>query len=330
MAKQLINLGVAINDGTGDTLRVGAQKINDNFNELYNSLGYSLPIATPGRLGGVKIGSNINESADGTISVTFPSIPTASTTALGGVKVDGSSIIIDNGVISAISSAFSLPVATTQSLGGVKIDGSTITINNGVISAVVPPSYSLPTATDSVLGGIKVGSRLSIADGVLSADVQSYVLPTASGSTLGGVKIDGTSIVIADGVISTPLLSRTTVSETSITLNAGESGTFNIVGYKSYAILKMYVSAAAWVTLYTDNASRTADASRLETEDPLPGSGVIAEVITTAEDTILMSPGTIGFNNENVPTTNIPVKVVNKGITSTSITVTLTLVKLEG
>ena len=35
MAKQTINLGVSDNDGTGDTLKVGGDKINDNFTELY-------------------------------------------------------------------------------------------------------------------------------------------------------------------------------------------------------------------------------------------------------------------------------------------------------
>lgn len=34
-------------------------------------------------------------------------------------------------------------------------------------------SYTLPTASAAVLGGVKVGSRLSIAAGVLSADVQA-------------------------------------------------------------------------------------------------------------------------------------------------------------
>lgn len=34
-------------------------------------------------------------------------------------------------------------------------------------------SYTLPTASVDTLGGIKVGSRLSIADGVLSADIQT-------------------------------------------------------------------------------------------------------------------------------------------------------------
>ena len=39
MAKQLLALGNAPNDNTGDTLRNGGDKINDNFNEIYSALG---------------------------------------------------------------------------------------------------------------------------------------------------------------------------------------------------------------------------------------------------------------------------------------------------
>lgn len=39
MAKQTIATGTAANDGTGDTLRQGADKINSNFNEIYNYIG---------------------------------------------------------------------------------------------------------------------------------------------------------------------------------------------------------------------------------------------------------------------------------------------------
>ena len=39
MAKQSLNLGSAANDNTGDTLRAGGTKINDNFNELYAAIG---------------------------------------------------------------------------------------------------------------------------------------------------------------------------------------------------------------------------------------------------------------------------------------------------
>ena len=39
MPYQSIGLGSSANDGTGDTLRVGADKVNDNFVELYTKLG---------------------------------------------------------------------------------------------------------------------------------------------------------------------------------------------------------------------------------------------------------------------------------------------------
>jgi hypothetical protein len=38
MAKQTVNLGAIADDGTGDTLRVGGDKINDNFDELYGMI----------------------------------------------------------------------------------------------------------------------------------------------------------------------------------------------------------------------------------------------------------------------------------------------------
>lgn len=42
---------------------------------------------------------------------------------------------------------YTLPTATTSTLGGVKVDGTTITINNGVISSASSGSYISPTLT---------------------------------------------------------------------------------------------------------------------------------------------------------------------------------------
>ena len=39
MAKQLINVGSQANDGTGDSIRIGAQKLNAVIEEIYNDLG---------------------------------------------------------------------------------------------------------------------------------------------------------------------------------------------------------------------------------------------------------------------------------------------------
>lgn len=40
MAQQQVNLGTIANDGTGDDLRAGGKKINDNFDEVYNFTGW--------------------------------------------------------------------------------------------------------------------------------------------------------------------------------------------------------------------------------------------------------------------------------------------------
>ena len=39
MAKQSLGLGASANDNTGDTLRAGGDKINDNFTEIYTAIG---------------------------------------------------------------------------------------------------------------------------------------------------------------------------------------------------------------------------------------------------------------------------------------------------
>ena len=45
MAKQTVDLGSSANDGTGDSIRSGGDKVNDNFTELYNALGNGTTIA---------------------------------------------------------------------------------------------------------------------------------------------------------------------------------------------------------------------------------------------------------------------------------------------
>lgn len=122
--------------------------------------------------------------------------------------------------------------------------------------------------------------------------------------------------------------SRTTAQITTVAIASSGSVDVSITTPKTYALLKIQTSHAAWVTLYTDTASRTADASRAETTDPTPGSGVIAEVITSGATTQLISPGTIGYNSAATGTTYA--KVVNKSGATASITVTLHYVQLEG
>ena len=175
---------------------------------LSDITSYSLPTATTTVLGGVKIdGSTITINDSGVISAAIGSVytlPTATTTVLGGVKIDGSTITINGSGVISSASAYTLPTATTSVLGGVKVDGSSVTINgSGVITANYT-TYTLPTATTTVLGGVKIdGSTITINGSGVISSASAYVLPTATTTVLGGVKVDGSTITInGSGVIA--------------------------------------------------------------------------------------------------------------------------------
>lgn len=116
---------------------------------------------------------------------------------------------------------------------------------------------------------------------------------------------------------------------TTASLADGASENLIITGYKGYILYKIQTDAAAWVRLYSSTSARDADASRLEGTDPLPGAGVIAEVITTGNETVLITPGAIGFSSDISPNTDIPCTITNKSGITTTITVTVTALQIE-
>ena len=123
--------------------------------------------------------------------------------------------------------------------------------------------------------------------------------------------------------------SRSTATGTTGSLADAAEADLDITGFKSYMLLTITTDRAARVRLYVSAATRTADASRAEGVDPTSDAGLIAEVITTGAETVIISPGAYGFNLEGTPTTTIPCRVTNKsGITST-VQVDLNILQLE-
>ena len=170
---------------------------------------------------------------------------------------------------------------------------------------------------------------------------QGYQGATGSGSTgaQGAQGHQGAGGSTGSQGATGPLSSRSTNSGTTTSLaqTAYQDMVLTTAG-KTCALLKVQISAPAWVILYVDAASRTSDnagsgSGRSEGTDPTPGSGVLAEVSTTTSgaSTFLMSPGLIAWNNDSTPAAQIYARVYNKRATSGSntITVTLTTVKLE-
>ena len=100
--------------------------------------------------------------------------------------------------------------------------------------------------------------------------------------------------------------------------NTGLAGSF----------MSVTVSKPSWVRFYADTASRAADAGRLQTVSPDPGSGVLLEVITTSDDEVIMITPALGyFNNDGVD--GLPIRISNSGATPFDITVEAKVLPLE-
>jgi len=131
------------------------------------------------------------------------------------------------------------------------------------------------------------------------------------------------------GTAGSGLSTRQTITGTATNLANNATANLDITGFKSYALYKIATTAAAWVRIYVTSATRSSDASRTMTNDPIPGTGIIAEVITTGGTTQLITPACIGYNDDSPNSTNVYVAVTNLSGTTANIGVTLTVCKLE-
>ena len=270
-------------------------------------------------------------------------LPAATTSSLGGVIADGTTILISpSGIISVTgANSYTLPTATTGSLGGVIVDGTSVTINSGGVISVNFAGYVTSTSLTSTLSSYVTSTSLTstLTNYATNSSVSSaiagsaYSLPTASPTQLGGVKVDNTTITITGGVITATVAALTygsfaTVSTTTATLTNASSATATVTMGKGYILQSIQVSAGAWVTVYSSTSAQSNDSTRSITTDPTPGSGVIAEAITTTATTTYFSPAVFGYNNDGTVTTNAYLKIYNNSGSSAAITVTLTYLRL--
>lgn len=149
---------------------------------------YHLPIASPTKLGGIKVGENLSIEVDGTLNANESTytLPVATDTDLGGIKV-GTNLTINSGVLSVSTDAI-LSTTSSKPIQNATVAQSINTISNSIdgiendidaieddledidtaISAVQSDVTDLYTAVDSLDGTV---SNLSTAVSGYSASI---------------------------------------------------------------------------------------------------------------------------------------------------------------
>ena len=158
--------------------------------------------------------------------------------------------------------------------------------------------------------------------------------PTSKLTVTGDVLVSGvvtaTSFVgDGSGLTNLPTPSRITVTGITEIISSSGIGNTDIFGFKTYSILKVGISTAAWIRIYTDSDSRSNDASRPINIDPTSGSGIVAEFVSAGATTIKTGPVPIGYNDDDPEENIIYMSVNNLSGISTSIEVNLTILKME-
>mgnify|MGYP003109270910 CR=1 FL=1 len=219
-------------------------------------------------------------------------------------------------------------------------------------------SFKYNPSTGRVTAASFGGSAAGLTN--LQSSELSGALPAIDGSALLNVNASGEGVVVEDddsniGTAKTvnfgtgldvqydsnagiatinasggSLQTRTRVSGTTTSIANNGIGNTDITGFKSYALMKVGLSTAGWLRIYTDSASRSADASRSVGEDPAAGSGVIAEVVTTGISTQQnISPFTMGGNMDDPVDTTIYMAITNLSGSTQAIEANLTILQLE-
>lgn len=132
MTKQIINTGAGANDGTGDSLRDGAGKVNNNFTELYNALGNgnSLQLNLSGAQAGQILaynGANFVPSSSSTIAFNAIQADTGTGTASAGNTTLG---IQGAGGVSTSITGNILTISSSGGAGG----GASVTVSTSAPS----------------------------------------------------------------------------------------------------------------------------------------------------------------------------------------------------
>ena len=255
MSKQTLNKGTAANDGTGDTLRQGAQKINENFTELYNIIGGS-------SLGsGITLDSSSKgiifegSSADSHETTLIPVNPTQDNNVY--IPDDSGTLILDSCQQTLTNKILTSPVLTTPQINDTSADHQYVvavselaadrnvtlpllTGNDEFTFNAHTQTLSNKTLVDPIANNLKIGG-VSGGSVLLDSNSNEHLTFATTTGAVNQVKFSNAATGNPPEIASE--------GETNVPLNLSGKGTGNVQVNTGVAFLSHEVSTSAACSL---------------------------------------------------------------------------------
>ena len=223
MAYQSLDLGTSADDGTGDSLRVGGDKINDNFSEIYTLLGTGTALTS-----GLSATATVVtlSSAVGTFTTLTPAA--ADGTALGSASLEFSDLFLADGAIINLGSDQDVTLTHVADTGillnstrqlqfgdsGTYIHQSA----DGVLDLVSDTEIEINATTIDINGNVDVSGTYTGAG--LMTTGGNIVIPNAG--NIGSVSDTNAITISSGGVVAvTATTANTSASDGALTVAGG-------------------------------------------------------------------------------------------------------------
>ena len=185
MAIQIIGIGTVADDGTGDSLRVAGDKINDNFNEIYTTLGDGSTLNT-----GVTAVNNATANELVTIGATTTELDAEANLTFDGttLTVTGNITVPNDGDIGSVGATDAIQISSA----GIVTFKDDILIKDGGTIGVASSTSAITIASTGIV---------TLVDDIVIKDAGTI----GSVSDVDAISISSTGIVTFSQIPSVPI-----------------------------------------------------------------------------------------------------------------------------